>query len=103
MSGHAKLAVRAWADGGGWKKARWYSRTHLHPLRILYSHPFHLRPALFSLYLFIRRYTWAAGDRWADDGSDVIDSRLMDGRRADTGLMCCGGHGRPAEGLLIDR
>lgn len=30
MSGHAKLAVRAQADGGGWKKTRWRSRTHLH-------------------------------------------------------------------------
>lgn len=29
----------------------------------------------------------AAGDRWADDGSDVIDSGVMDGWRADRGLM----------------
>lgn len=47
MSGHAKLGVRAWEDGGGWKKARWHSRAHLHPFCILYSPLFHLRPALF--------------------------------------------------------
>lgn len=29
----------------------------------------------------------AAWDRWADDGSDVIDSRVMDGWLADRGLM----------------
>lgn len=103
MSGHAKLALRARADGGGWKKAGWRSRAHLHPFCILYSPLVHFCPALFSLYPFIRWFTWAAGDRWADDGSDVIDSRLMDGRRADTGLMRSGGRGRPTEGLLIDR
>lgn len=42
-------------------------------------------------------------DRWADDGSDVIDSGVMDGWLADRGLMQGRGHCSTADGLVIDR
>lgn len=46
---------------------------------------------------------WAVRDRWADDGSDVIDSGVMDGWLADRGLMQGRGHCSTADGLVIDR
>lgn len=46
---------------------------------------------------------WAVWDRWADDGSDVIDSRVMDGWMADRGLMQCWGRCCTVDGLVIDR
>lgn len=53
-------------------------RCPLHPLRLASG-------ALRGDHLRAR----AMRDRWADDGSDVIDSGVMDGWPADRGLMQC--------------
>lgn len=68
------------------------SRCPVHPLRIVHE-------ALWGDQL----KGWAVWDRWADDGSDVIDSRVMDGRLADRGLMQCWGCRCTEDGLAIDR
>lgn len=65
MSGHAKLTVRARADGGGWKKARLRSRTHLHPSILL---------CFISVLHFSHSIPSSGGSR----GQWETDGRMMD-------------------------